>query len=262
MASELSGKVAIVTGAGRGIGRAIAEKLAERGAAVVISSRSEAQLTEVVKSIEAKRGNVLAIKGDIRNGGDVGRLISTAVNDFGSLDILVNNAATIGPARPIATMSDDDWYTVIDTNLSAVFRVCRAAIPHLEKTGSGRILNVSSLSASNAAPLMGADGAAKAGLLALTRVLAAELGPKGVTVNALNPGFIPDTQLAQEMLSRLAAATGRTSADLINAIRADSLTGRFASVDDVASVAAFLCSAGGASVTGQEVNVSCGMRVS
>lgn len=259
MSNELMGKVAIVTGSGRGIGRAIAERFAASGAAVVITSRNAAQLDEVARSIEDKRGNAIAVTGDVRNNADIDRIINAAVSDFGGLDILVNNAATAGPGKPIVAMSDENWQTVLDTNLTAVFRFCRAAIPHLTERQEGRIINVAALSAKSSLPFVSADAAAKAGLLALTRILAAELGAAGITANAIIPGLIPDTELAKAFNSRMAEAFHSDTGKMLGRVKARTLLKRFPTTEEVAATALFLASSSSGAITGQDINICGGM---
>ncbi len=192
MSSEkpLAGRVAIVTGSGRRIGREIAESLARAGAAVVVNARSnQAQADEAVKAIEKAGGRGVAVLADVSKRQDAERLVATAVDKFGRLDILVNNAA-VRAKRAVGEITDEEWREVIGVILDGSFFLTRAAIPHLAKHGKGRIINIGGATAFTGADAHAHVVAAKAGLSRLTRALAVELGPKGITVNMVSPGLV------------------------------------------------------------------------
>lgn len=192
MSSEkpLAGRVAIVTGSGRRIGREIAESLARAGAAVVVNARSnQAQADEAVKAIEKAGGRCVAVLADVSKRQDAERLVATAVDKFGRLDILVNNAA-VRAKRAVGEITDEEWREVIGVILDGSFFLTRAAIPHLAKHGKGRIINIGGATAFTGADAHAHVVAAKAGLSRLTRALAVELGPKGITVNMVSPGLV------------------------------------------------------------------------
>ena len=192
MSSEkpLAGRVAIVTGSGRRIGREIAEALARAGAAVVVNARSnQAQADEAVKAIEKAGGRGVAVLADVSKRQDAERLVATAVDKFGRLDILVNNAA-VRAKRAVGEITDEEWREVIGVILDGSFFLTRAAIPHLAKHGKGRIINIGGATAFTGADAHAHVVAAKAGLSRLTRALAVELGPKGITVNMVSPGLV------------------------------------------------------------------------
>jgi NAD(P)-dependent dehydrogenase (short-subunit alcohol dehydrogenase family) len=183
--------VAIVTGGSRGIGHAIARALLQNGARVAITATSEDTLRKGAEELAAARdeASVLAIRADVRRPADVDRTIESAVQHFGGIDVLVNNAG-VGVFRPIADMSIDDWHTIIETNLTGVFYSCRAVLPHLRARGGGWIINISSLSGKH--PF--ADGAAycasKAALNAFTEALMQEVRHDGIRVACVMPGSV------------------------------------------------------------------------
>lgn len=186
----LDGKVAVVTGASRGIGRAIAEDLAANGATVVINYHSSADAAqEVVAEIKANGGEATAVQADVSNFNEAQTLINTAIETYGHIDIVVNNAGTTRD-KLLPMMKEEDWDIVLDTNLKSVFNCCKAAArPMLRRKQGGRIINISSV-----VGLVGQGGqsnyaASKAGVIGFTKSLAKELAPRQITVNAIAPGF-------------------------------------------------------------------------
>lgn len=189
---DLRGKVALVTGASSGIGRAVALTLARNGAAVVVNYQRNARgAAEVVAEIQAMRRNAVAVRADVSQRVDVLRMVGETLDNFGSVDVLVNNAGSIVKLAPIEDCTDEVWDTVLAVNLKSVFLCTQAVIPYLKEQRRGRIINISSLAAQNG----GRGGslpyaAAKAAVNTLTKGLASELGEYQVTVNAIAPGII------------------------------------------------------------------------
>lgn len=189
---DLRGKVALVTGASSGIGRAVALTLARNGAAIVVNYHRNARgAAEAVAEIQAMRRNAVAVRADVSQRVDVLRMVGETLDNFGSIDILVNNAGSIVKLAPIEDCTDEVWDTVLAVNLKSVFLCTQAVIPYLKEQGRGRIINISSLAAQNG----GRGGslpyaAAKAAVNTLTKGLASELGEYQVTVNAIAPGII------------------------------------------------------------------------
>src|SRR5262245_61760541 len=188
--NALRGKVALVTGGSRGIGRAIARALVAEGAHVAVTGLSGAHLSSARPSIEeAGPGSVETLQADVRKNDDVQRAVAATVARFGGLDILVNNAG-VGIFKPVADMSPEDWATVIDTNLTGVFNCCHAAIPHLRARGGGYIINISSLASRNAFPNAAAYCATKAGLNQFSEALMQEVRYDGIRVSYVLPGSV------------------------------------------------------------------------
>ncbi|MBU4556751.1 MAG: 3-oxoacyl-[acyl-carrier-protein] reductase [Actinobacteria bacterium] len=247
MTKRLEGKTALVTGASRGIGAAVAMRLAAEGAAVAVNySGSKSAADAVVAAIVALGGSAVALQADVSDPAACTALVESTIAKLGGLDIVVNNA---GIARDglVVRMSDDDWSAVIDTNLSGVFSIVRAAARPLMKQRSGSIINITSV-----VGLVGNAGqanyaAAKAGVIGLTKSLARELAPRNVRVNAIAPGFI-----GTDMTADLSDAIKEAAKSQI-AMR------EFGEPDDVAAAVAFFASDDARYVTGQTLAVDGGM---
>jgi 3-oxoacyl-[acyl-carrier protein] reductase len=242
--TELSGQVAIVTGAGRNIGRAIARQLAAAGAAVVINARSNrAEADSVVRAIEAAGGKALAAIGDVADPQAVAALAASALKAFGRIDVLVNNAA-LRRENPIDQMTYADWREVMNVTLDSAFHCVKACLPAMKKSGGGTIINIGGMSAhigsKNRAHVM----TAKAGLVGLTRALAHDLAAAHITANCVVPGAI-DTSRSGDSKPAHHLTHG-------------TITGERGKPDDVAAMVRFLCGPGGRYVTGQTIHVSGG----
>jgi 3-oxoacyl-[acyl-carrier protein] reductase len=243
---ELAGRVALVTGAGRNIGRAIALALADAGAGVLVNGRSNAgALDGVVREIEARGGQALAAIADVADEGAVERMIAEAAKRFGSIDVVVNNAAG-RPEQPFEAISLADWRGVLATVLDGAFLVAKAALPYLRKGGVGAIVNIGGVSGHIGTKHRAHVVTAKAGLIGLTKALAHDLAADGITVNCVVPGLIdtardPDRQLPHHH------SVSRT------------LTGRLGTPDDIAGTVRFLAGPHARYITGQTLHVNGGM---
>ena len=255
----MENKVAIVTGSTAGIGLAIAKNLAQKGAKVVINGRTLDKLKAAESEIEQLGGKILAIQADATDEAEIKRIIAETVQYFGNIDILVNNAATTGVGVSVAEMPIETWDAVMNVNLRGVFLFCKAVIPYLTKQNWGRIISIGGLSSKNPLAFGAADSASKAGVLALTRSLAAELGSANITVNAVLPGIQPDTETGQEFISRLAKIYQTDSETILNATIQRTLLKRHETLEEVAETVAFLCTEGASAITGQSLNVNSGL---
>jgi NAD(P)-dependent dehydrogenase (short-subunit alcohol dehydrogenase family) len=187
---DLTGKVALITGASRGIGEAIAKAYAAAGAKVVLSSRKQESVDGVAAQIAAAGGNALAVAAHTGDATAVQALVARTIETFGGLDILVNNAATNPHFGPIMTAEESQWDKILDVNVKGYFRLAQACAPHIRQRGGGKIINLASVAGKTPLPGMGIYCVSKAAVLMLTEVLAAELAADNIQVNAIAPGFI------------------------------------------------------------------------
>jgi NAD(P)-dependent dehydrogenase (short-subunit alcohol dehydrogenase family) len=254
----LEGKVAIVTGGGRGIGRAIARRFASEGAKVLIAARTEIELRAVVAEVAETGGQAAYVAADVAREADCVRIVTAARERFGAVDILVNNAGDYGPVKPIEEIATEEWDQVIAVHLRAAFLLTRAALPEMYTRGSGVILNISSLSAKSAFPWGAPYAAAKAGLLGLTRVTAAEAARRGVRVNAICPGPVTETKMSKDLGATLARRLGLSEKEQLDGFLQSILQGRGQTAAEIAAVAAFLASDQASAIVGQSVNVDGG----
>lgn len=244
---ELTDKVAVITGSTRGIGKAIARKLAENGASVVINGTSDASRVEaVVAEISGAGYPCTGVLANIGTGEGASTLISTAVEKFGGVDIMINNAG-INRDNLVMRMSEEDWEIVIRTNLTSAFLCAKASLRYMIKKRWGRIINMSSVVGISGNPGQANYAASKAGLIGFTKALAKEVGSRGITVNAIAPGYI-ETDMTEQMNSEQAEQIKKLAA-----------LGRTGSTDDVAEAVLFLASDRGGYITGHVLSVDGGM---
>jgi NAD(P)-dependent dehydrogenase (short-subunit alcohol dehydrogenase family) len=254
----LKDQVALITGSGRGIGRAIARLFADEGAAVFLTARTGSELTAAAQEISSSGGRAHSSLADLAREADCTRIVEEARAKFGKIDILVNNAGHYGPVVPVEDYPLAEFDRVIAVHLRAAFLLSQLVLPEMYARNSGVILNISSLSAKSAFSWGSAYAAAKAGMLGLTRVTAAEAARKGVRVNAICPGPVTETRMPKELGSVLARRLGVSPQDQLAGFLNTVLQGRGQTTDEVARAALFLCSSQSSAVTGQSINVDGG----
>jgi NAD(P)-dependent dehydrogenase (short-subunit alcohol dehydrogenase family) len=245
--NNLNGKVAVITGASKGLGKAMALALSASGASIALVSRDLEQLNGVKQAVESGGGKAQVFQADVSDEEQVRRLERDVMRTFDRIHILINNAG-INLRKPLVEFTLEEWRRVIDTNLTSVFLMCRSFVPHMKGQGYGRIINLTSTMSHVSLPGRSAYSASKTALLGLTRALALELAAEGITVNGISPGpfatelntaLIQNPELNQQFLSKIPA-------------------GRWGRVEEVGQLALYLCSEGAGFITGTDILIDGG----
>jgi ketoreductase len=246
---RLEGKVALVTGASRGIGEAISRRLAVDGARVALAARDEEACRRIAREIEAAGGEAIGLRCDVTDSRSIAETIAAIVSQWRRIDVLVNNAGLGGPT-PLDDPDDSRWDAIIATNLTAVFRVTRAALPHLSE--AARIINLSSVVGRFGVARMAAYSATKHGVIGLTRTFALELAPRGITVNAMCPGWV-ETEMARDGFRRIGIHRGGEEEEGRRLAAKMAPLARVIEPEEVAGLASYLASEEARSITGQAI---------
>ncbi len=247
MSGRLAGRTAVISGASKGLGKAMALALAAEGVRVALVSRDATLLAEVAKGIAASGGEAMAFQADVTREDQVRTAAEQIVARFGKVNILINNAG-INVRKNITDFTLEEWRRVMDTNVTAAFLLCRAFIPHMTGQGYGRILNMTSMMSRVSLPQRAAYSASKAALLGMTRAMALELAPEGITVNGISPG-----PFATEM-NRPLIENPELNAQFLSNIP----LGRWGKVEEIGQLAVYLCSEEAGFITGTDILIDGG----
>ena len=254
---KLQNRIALITGGGRGIGRAVAFAFAREGARIAVVARTEREVERVAEEVKAET-NVETIYAtcDVSDIESVEMALADVRERMGAIDILVNSAG-IAESAPLIKTSDELWQHHLAINLTGTFYFTRAALHAMIERGWGRVINIASIAGKTGSPYIAAYSASKHGVLGLTRSVALEVASKGVTVNAICPGYV-DTEMTARALENIEAKTGRPAAEALEAIKRTSPQNRLITPEEVAAVALLLASDEGRGINGQAINVDGG----
>jgi 3-hydroxybutyrate dehydrogenase len=255
--AEPAGRVALVTGGGRGIGRAVALSLAGAGADVAVAARSRGELEETAEQVRAQGRRSLALVCDVTDRSQVDAMVSRVRQELGVPLILVNNAGIAASAK-LADTTDEIWDRVMKVNATATFYCSRAVLPGMLEAGWGRMINIASVAGRAGSAYIAAYTASKHAVLGLTRAVAAEVAAKGITVNAICPGYV-DTPMTDASVENISSRTGRSAADSRKILEGFSPQGRLMTPEEVAFTALFLCSEAARGINGQGLVIDGGL---
>jgi len=245
----LTGKTALITGGGRGIGRVIALAFAREGARIAVAARTSEQVQRVAHEIG---DGAVALVCDVADSESVTRMF----HELGDVDILVNNAG-IAESATLVNTTDELWHRHLSINLSGTFYCTRAALPAMLKKGWGRVINIASIAGKTGAPYIAAYSASKHGVLGLTKSIAVEVAMMGITVNAICPGYV-DTEMVSRGVERITSRTGRTAEEALDTLKKMSPQHRLVTPEEVAALALLLASDEGRGINGQGINIDGG----
>jgi len=256
MSGALAGRVALVTGGSKGIGRAVAEALAREDARVALCARGQDALEAASRELRGLGAEVLVQVADVTRAGDIARFVAAAAARFGAIDILVNNAVS-STQGSFGALSDEEWQHHVDVKLLGYVRCAREALPWLEKSPWGRIVNIGGMTARDVSAYRMTNGVVNAGVSNFTKHLAEQVGKHGITVNAIHPGYT-QTPRMEAMVRRRAELEGHSIAEETRLRLAEIPIGRFIRPADIANLVLFLCSEAAAAITGQSIAVDGG----
>ena len=257
---KLTNQTAIVTGAGRGIGKEIALSLAREGADVLLASRDVQALEHTGSEIRELGRRAVVLGTDVTNETQVATMVAIAIKEFKRIDILVNNAGAVGPTTPLAKLSREDWDQVIAVNLTGPFLCSRAVIPHMVAQSSGSIINIASIAGRLAYALRSPYAVSKWGMLGLSRTLAQELGPSNIRVNAICPGPTSGDRMSAVIAGR-AKELGQPIKEVERAYVEGTALKRMVDPAHIGAAVVFLASKEGSSITGEAIDITCGFAL-
>jgi NAD(P)-dependent dehydrogenase (short-subunit alcohol dehydrogenase family) len=254
---QLEGKVALITGASKGIGRVMSQLFAAEGAAVICAARSKDLVEETAALVKKAGGKAIAVTGDAATEADVQRMVEAGVKAFGKLDTLVNNAGDGGPTKPVQDYTTEDWFYTVNSCLTSSYMCTRFAVPHLIKAGGGSIVNISSVAGRRGLAFRIGYCSAKAGQVGMTYGMALELAPHNITVNAIAPGAVEGDRIASVI-----AGQAKVRSVPVEEMRKQFVDRaplkRMSSPHDIAALAVYLCSPAARNLSGQCIAVTAG----
>jgi NAD(P)-dependent dehydrogenase (short-subunit alcohol dehydrogenase family) len=254
---QLDGKVALITGASKGIGRVMSRLFAKEGAAVVCAARSRDLVEETVALVKKDGGRAVAVTGDAALEGDVQRIIAAGVKTFGKLDVLVNNAGDGGPTKRVQDYTTEDWFYTVNSCLTSSYMCIRFAVPEMIKAGGGAIINVSSTAGRRGLPFRIGYCSAKAGQVGMTYGMALELAPHNIRVNAIAPGAVAGDRI-DRVIAGQAEVRGVDLDEMRRAFVERAPLKRMSTAEDIATLAVYLCSEAAKNLSGQCIAVTAG----
>lgn len=258
---KLEGKVAIVTGGGGGIGRAIALRYVREGAAVVVAGPTEEKIKTVEKEIRDGGWRALAMLTDVADEASVERMVRATLGEFGQIDILINNAGIAGPTALVPNVSREQWEHTLAVNLTGAFLCAKHALPHMIQRRNGSIINITSIAGLQAYAFRSPYCASKWGMIGLTQTLAEECGRHDITVNAIAPGPVRGPRI-ERVIRRRAEEMDLSFEETERQYVEPTALKRMVEEDDIAAMAVFLASEEGSNITGETLNISAGYRLS
>ena len=254
---QLDGKVALITGASKGIGRVMSQLFAQEGASVICAARSRDLVEETAGLVKAAGGRALAVIGDAAAEGDVKNMVERGVKAFGRLDVLVNNAGDGGPTKRVQDYTTEDWFYTINSCLTSSYLCTRFAVPEMIKAGGGAIVNITSTAGRRGLPFRIGYCSAKAGQVGMTYGMALELAPHNIRVNAIAPGAVAGDRI-DRVIAGQAEVRGVAVDEMRRAFVDRSPLKRMSTADDIATLAVYLCSEAARSLSGQCIAVTAG----
>jgi NAD(P)-dependent dehydrogenase (short-subunit alcohol dehydrogenase family) len=257
---KLKNRVAIITGASMGIGKAISLAFANEGAAVVVAARDLSRLEEVAKDIKVRGGRAKAIPTDISNPEQVKQMVAQAISEFGQIDILVNNAAAHAPGANVVDLNLDDWNKLIMVNLTGTMLCSREVLKYMIARRSGNIINISSVAGISGHPTESPYSASKWGIIGFTETLAIEVGEYNIRVNCISPGPTR-TEGFEEFIRSLAENLGVSYEEMMRKVADNNSLKRIAEPSEIATCTVFLASDDSSAITGHNLNVNCGFHL-
>ena len=254
---QLEGKVALITGASKGIGRVMSRLFGREGAAVICAARTQSLVEETAALVTADGGRAIPVTGDAATEDGVRRMVEAGVRAFGRLDTLVNNAGDGGPTKPVQAYTAEDWFYTVNSCLTSSYLCIRFAAPEIIKAGGGSIVNISSTAGRRGLPYRIGYCAAKAGQVGMTYGMALELAPHNITVNAIAPGAVEGDRI-DRVIAGQAQVRGVALEEMRRAFVERAPLKRMSTAEDIASLAVYLCSAAARNISGQCIAVSAG----